>query len=169
MSSTRVFRCRPESVRDARLFVRDSLSDQAVETVEAAELMTSELVTNSIRHACTDVEVTISLDGVIRVEVSDSGGGRPVLRSPTASEPSGRGLRIVEGMSDEWGVIGGSRGKSVWFTLPSERDAHAGEPREGAGAQHAGSARRTARPAGTRPRTPRRRDTRGPSGLTRPR
>jgi signal transduction histidine kinase len=96
MISTRVFRCRPESVRDARHFVRESLSDQAAETVEAAELMTSELVTNSIRHAGADfLEVTISLDGEIRVVVSDSGGGRPVLRSPTASEPSGRGLRIV--------------------------------------------------------------------------
>jgi anti-sigma regulatory factor (Ser/Thr protein kinase) len=106
--------------------------------VEAAELMASELATNCVRHAHTGFEMTIHSDGQIRVEVRDTGEGRPKLLSPTPREVSGRGLRIVEAMSDDWGVIPASNGKAVWFTL-SQRDA----PREVASSPRSGSRQRT--------------------------
>jgi anti-sigma regulatory factor (Ser/Thr protein kinase) len=109
-------------VTAARRFVRDVLSDRPLELVDVAELMTSELATNCVRHAHTGFEMTIHSDGQIRVEVRDTGEGRPRLLDPTSREISGRGLRIVEAMSDAWGVIPASNGKAVWFTL-SQRDA----------------------------------------------
>jgi hypothetical protein len=39
------------------------------------------------------------------------------MRAPTPEEPSGRGLLIVDAMSDTWGIIPSSTGKTVWFAL----------------------------------------------------
>jgi anti-sigma regulatory factor (Ser/Thr protein kinase) len=86
---------------------------------EAVELMATELATNCVQHAQTAFELTIDHgQGQIRIEVRDTGPGRPVPRSPTPSERTGRGLRIVEAMSDSWGIDPSSRGKTVWFTVP---------------------------------------------------
>ena len=112
------FPCQPEAVTAARRFVRDALVDQPLEITQAAELMASELATNCVRHARTDFELVIRSQGQIRVEVRDTGEGRPTPLSPAAQELSGRGLLIVKAMSDAWGVIPASSGKTVWFTLP---------------------------------------------------
>jgi anti-sigma regulatory factor (Ser/Thr protein kinase) len=118
MKSTRRFRCQPESVAGARHFVRDILSDQQRGIVEAVELMTSELATNSVRHARSDFELVVHLSpDEIRVEVSDHGQGQPVPRSPTPQEQSGRGLQIVQQLAEDWGVAPSPNGKLVWFTL----------------------------------------------------
>jgi hypothetical protein len=79
--------------------------------------MVSELATNCVQHAQTDFELTIRSRDHIRVEVRDSQRRRPTLRSPTPREPSGRGLRIVEAMSEAWGITPSANGKIVWFTL----------------------------------------------------
>jgi anti-sigma regulatory factor (Ser/Thr protein kinase) len=147
VTDARRFRCQPEAVTAARRFVREVLSDRPPELVDAAELMASELATNCVRHAHTGFEMTIHSDGQIRVEVRDTGEGRPRPLSPTSREISGRGLRIVEAMSDAWGVIPTSNGKAVWFTLPQP----------GASSE-AASSRRSRHPQRTRRgvRTPRR-------------
>jgi anti-sigma regulatory factor (Ser/Thr protein kinase) len=130
MTAARRFRCQPEAVTAARGFVRDMLRDQPPETLEAAELMTSELATNCVRHANTEFEVAIYAQGPIRIEVRDTGEGRPRVLSPASQDQSGRGLMIVEAMSESWGVIPASDGKTVWFTVAhpstsSERGASA--------------------------------------------
>lgn len=126
MRKARRFNCQAESVAGARHFARDVLSDQPREIVEAAELMVSELATNSVRHANSDFELAIHLSrDEIRVELSDHGQGQPVLRSPTPREQSGRGLRIVQALSEDWGVTPSPNGKLVWFTLPLR--PHTGE------------------------------------------
>jgi len=118
MRRARRFHCQPESVAGARHFVRDILGDQPRETVEAAELMTSELATNSVRHARSDFELAVQRSrDEIRVEVSDHGRGQPVPRAPSPRERSGRGLQIVEGLAEDWGVTPSPDGKLVWFTL----------------------------------------------------
>lgn len=118
MNQTRTFLCRPESVTAVRRFVRQELRHHASEVVDAAELMACELATNCVRHAHTEFELAIDTQDPIRVEVRDSGRGRPRLRSPTSKEPSGRGLLIVEALSAQWGVTPSPPGKTVWFTLP---------------------------------------------------
>jgi anti-sigma regulatory factor (Ser/Thr protein kinase) len=119
-------------VTAARHFVREALSDQPGELADEAELMTSELATNCIRHAGTGFELTLRLQDDIRIEVRDTGGGEPTVLSPTPRDPSGRGLRIVEAMASAWGVLHAQEGKTVWFTLalpalaPGKSDAAAG-------------------------------------------
>jgi anti-sigma regulatory factor (Ser/Thr protein kinase) len=117
MSSERSFQCKPQAVTAARRWVREALSGEGPEVIDAAELMTSELTSNCVRHAGTGFEVTVRGGEEIRVEVRDSGGGQPRALSPGPEEPSGRGLMIVEAMSESWGVEHGSDGKTVWFTL----------------------------------------------------
>jgi anti-sigma regulatory factor (Ser/Thr protein kinase) len=86
--------------------------------------MTSELATNSVRHAHSDFELAILLSREeIRVEVSDRGRGQPVPRSPTPREHSGRGLQIVQELSEDWGISPSPNGKLVWFTLPARTQA----------------------------------------------
>jgi anti-sigma regulatory factor (Ser/Thr protein kinase) len=127
MRQARRFRCRAESVAGARHFVKDLLSEEPREIVEAAELMTSELATNCVRHAHSDFELAIHRSREeIRVEVSDHGQGQPVMRSPTPREQSGRGLRIVQELAEDWGITPSPNGKLVWFALPARTQT--GEP-----------------------------------------
>jgi anti-sigma regulatory factor (Ser/Thr protein kinase) len=124
VTSARRFRCRRESVSDARRFARDVIGKQPNETLDAIELMVSELATNCIQHAQSDFEIAIGVSRrEIRIEARDTGEGRPAPRSPGPTEPTGRGLRIVEAMSDSWGIIPGTRGKTVWFTLTLQPSA----------------------------------------------
>jgi anti-sigma regulatory factor (Ser/Thr protein kinase) len=107
-------------VAGARHFVKDLLSEEPREIVEAAELMTSELATNCVRHAHSDFELAIHRSREeIRVEVSDHGRGQPVMRSPAPREQSGRGLRIVQELAEDWGITPSPNGKVVWFSLPA--------------------------------------------------
>jgi hypothetical protein len=105
--------------------VREALAGEPPQVLEAAELMTSELATNCVRHAHTDFELEVDYGSEIRVEVRDTGPGHPVRRAPEPPEPSGRGLLIVEAMADSWGVVPRASGKTVWFTLTSGADADA--------------------------------------------
>jgi anti-sigma regulatory factor (Ser/Thr protein kinase) len=117
----RTFPAIPQSVHAARRFATDSLSDAPASTLDAVELMVSELATNCIRHERTNFHITIlGSAGEIRVEVTDSGTGAPRMRSPGPDEPSGRGLQIVDMLSVSWGVEPERpSGKTVWFTVPS--------------------------------------------------
>src|SRR6202012_3572815 len=111
----------PPSAHAARGFATDTLSGSPASTVEAVELMVSELATNCIRHERTSFHITIlGSTREIRVEVTDSGSGTPTMRPRGPEEPSGRGLQIVDMLSDSWGVEPEApSGKTVWFTMPS--------------------------------------------------
>jgi anti-sigma regulatory factor (Ser/Thr protein kinase) len=150
--TARRFDYEPESVTAARRFVRRVLRAYGEETIEVAELLVSELATNSIRHSRTGFELKIEIDGRIRVEVRDTGGGKPKLLHPTPLEPSGRGLGIVEALSSGWGVIDAAQGKTVWFELAptGERGGSAGRA---AGDRTADRGRRARRGADARTRS----------------
>jgi anti-sigma regulatory factor (Ser/Thr protein kinase) len=114
----RTFPNSPNSVTGARRFVLDTIRGVAREVSDSVALMVSELATNSIRHAGTGFRVRVDhTPAEVRVEVIDRGGGAPTVRSPAPTEPSGRGLRIVENFADSWGVRASPPGKVVWFTL----------------------------------------------------
>ncbi len=113
----RTFACRPAEVSAARRLVRSALDGHDAELIDAAELMTSELASNCVRHAQTDFEVRICAREEVRIEVRDRGEGSPRVLSPTPDQPSGRGLAIVEALARRWGVISKPEGKVVWFTL----------------------------------------------------
>ncbi len=119
MRDRRGFSEAPESAAAARQFVRRAVAGLPPDTVDAIELMVSELATNCIRHTQTEFELILERTPQgVRIEVADRGRGAPQMRSPTIDEPTGRGLRIVEMLSDAWGVeFAPQGGKTVWFTL----------------------------------------------------
>jgi anti-sigma regulatory factor (Ser/Thr protein kinase) len=110
---------RTHAIAQARRMIAEMLPGLEPATAEAVTLMVSELATNSVQYAGTDFTVTIErLPRRIRIAVTDAGPGEPVMRAPAATEPTGRGLRIVERLSDDWGVQhAGACGKTVWFTV----------------------------------------------------
>lgn len=95
------------------------LSGVSPDTLEAIELMVSELATNCVRHTNSGFELSITrAGGDIRVEATDGAGGTPTMRSPKPTEPSGRGLKIIDMLSQTWGVEDRSgKGKTVWFMV----------------------------------------------------
>ena len=108
-----------ESISAARRFVTGIISDVPVEVRESVAVMVSELSTNALVHAasCFDVVVDRSASAVT-VAVTDWGEGSPELQSPNSTEPHGRGLRIVEALADQWGIIATSdEAKTIWFRL----------------------------------------------------
>ncbi|MBV8944743.1 MAG: ATP-binding protein [Solirubrobacterales bacterium] len=129
MRDTRTFPHEPESVPAARRFATSVLRGASAHTLEAVELMVSELATNCIRHTNSEFDLTIIRNGSdIRVEATDWAGGTPAMRSPKPTDASGRGLKIVDTLSARWGVAPrASAGKTVWFMI-SDAGAPAGEP-----------------------------------------
>ena len=111
----------PSSVPAARWMVGGSLEPGDDEQV--ALLLTSELSANAVQHARTPFTVGIRHDdGKLTVEVHDHDPTPPVMAPADPSSPRGRGLRIVDALSQEWGVtMLQDDGKTVWFRLaPTE-------------------------------------------------
>jgi anti-sigma regulatory factor (Ser/Thr protein kinase) len=76
----------------------------------------SELVTNAMVHAHSAPRVRVIVRRTrIRVEVGDHDPALPVMPAPDLMATSGRGLRIVDRLSLDWGVISENGGKVVWF------------------------------------------------------
>ena len=109
-----------QSPSTARHFVAEMLRRWELDsTVESAELLISELVTNAVVHAGTDVQIVIEAsDGTVHVEVIDLNRRPPVARlTPYDDLQTGRGLTLLESVASDWGVNALERGKSVWFEL----------------------------------------------------
>ena len=120
MSTDRTFSNTPGAPSAARRFVAGLLADVPSEISDEIAIMVSELATNCVRHTVTDFTVSVEkTPSEVRIEVTDTGGGTPEPRSPEMSEPSGRGLRIVQELSDSFGVraLPSPPGKTVWFVV----------------------------------------------------
>ena len=110
----------------ARRFVGDMLKRWRFDSaIEPAQLLTSELVTNAVLHAGTEVQVVLEAhDRTVHVEVIDLTKRPPVARfTPYDDLQTGRGLTLLESMATAWGVDPLERGKSVWFDLDATREA----------------------------------------------
>ena len=79
-------------------------------------LVASELVTNAVRHARTEIVVNVECrEDSIYLEVRDGAEARPRIREASDEAPGGLGLPIVEALASSWGVsVGGGAGKAVW-------------------------------------------------------
>ncbi|MCG6493010.1 SpoIIE family protein phosphatase [Kitasatospora sp. A2-31] len=116
-------------IAEVRAELRDALRRWGVaELIDTAELLSSELVTNAIRHTDRDAMFTARLyreadgDGEggrarLRVEVEDESDLWPTRRTPGEQASSGRGLMLVEALADGWGVEPRGSGKRMWFEL----------------------------------------------------
>ena len=110
----------PDSARQARRFVAEVLTDARADTLrDVATLLTSELVTNGIVHAHTELRVVVDVtERYVRVEVVDGNPNLPARRDYDESAMTGRGMEMVELLSHEFGAepLEGD-GKRVWFRL----------------------------------------------------
>jgi hypothetical protein len=87
--------------------------------VDAAVLLTSELVTNAVRAAAGGT-VTLAIRcarGRLRVEVHDRSPAPPVPAAAPADAEAGRGLVLVDALSADWGFYRTPAGKVVYFAL----------------------------------------------------
>ncbi|MET8143165.1 ATP-binding protein [Sphaerisporangium sp. NPDC005288] len=115
----------PESVSQAREFVRAKLGE-AHPAIDDVTLLVSEVVTNSILHSDSGNggKVTLAIadrHDLVHVDVVDAGGGSaPRVCGETLGE-GGRGLMLVELISQRWDVCEGGAGRTVWFEVRYER------------------------------------------------
>ncbi len=110
---------RPESAGEARRAVASLLGrSQLDELVETTLLLTSEVVTNAILHARTNLVLVVVVEPPrVRVEVSDTAERYPEMRGVDEEDTSGRGLMLVDMLSTAWGVRAVDGGKCVWFEV----------------------------------------------------
>jgi anti-sigma regulatory factor (Ser/Thr protein kinase) len=95
---------------------------------DVAVLLTSELVTNAIRHEVTGI-VMLAITcpcGQLRVDVHDTSRALPMLVDAPVDAETGRGLMLVTTLSAEWGFYRTPAGKAVYFTLAFQPDAAEG-------------------------------------------
>lgn len=125
----------PDSARQARRFVGDVLTTAGIDDDrrDTAVLLTSELVTNGIVHALTELQVTVeATQSWIRVEVVDGNPNLPRRRDYDDEAMTGRGLEMLELLADELGMQPlADEGKRVWFRLgaaPTDRDVEPPPP-----------------------------------------
>jgi DNA-binding NarL/FixJ family response regulator len=114
-----------QSAGRARSFVDETLRRwDCGDQLDAVTLLVSEVVTNAIVHAGTEVEVSVQLTpSAVRIEVIDLESALPVARDAADDETSGRGLALVEALASAWGVEARPGGKVVWFEVPRLDDA----------------------------------------------
>jgi hypothetical protein len=123
----------PQSARAARRLTRNTLRDWGLAFLaEDAETIVGEFVANAVTHATTPGEPQLPRKqaaealglrlfrrtGEVICAVLDPSDSAPVLKAPGSVEESGRGLQMVDALSDVWGwspVAG--RGKAVWAIL----------------------------------------------------
>jgi anti-sigma regulatory factor (Ser/Thr protein kinase) len=123
----------------ARFVVADFLSDRlSTRMVETAQLIISELVSNSLRHNTAPVDqavvVRVASDRETwRLEVEDPGGDGVLAPDPERAAAGRLGMNLVQSLSECWGVEHATeRGTRAWAYLP--RGPLAADRREAAGA-----------------------------------
>jgi anti-sigma regulatory factor (Ser/Thr protein kinase) len=112
----------------ARSFVRSALrpTDVDDDTIDTALLLTSELTTNAVLHARSDIDVTVRLlDKCLRIEIADENTRLPTPTFASVDALSGRGLNLVQAAATSWGIDSHDDGKIVWFELGNQPTSQA--------------------------------------------
>jgi anti-sigma regulatory factor (Ser/Thr protein kinase) len=114
----------PAAAAEARRHVQAAIETWGVSADPyVAALLTSELVTNAVRHAGGPAKLFVTCScGQLSVYVHDRS---PELVAPldtSVDAEDGRGLMLVASLATRWGCYRTSAGKAVYFTLPLEPD-----------------------------------------------
>jgi phosphoserine phosphatase RsbU/P len=116
----------------ARALVRAALIEADLSVlIDEALLLTTELSTNGVQHAGTDIDLEIiATEGGVTVTVTDYGTGRAAVSpSPTGELlERGRGLLLVDHFAASWGTTHNAKSKVVWFRLVPPGLADPDEP-----------------------------------------
>jgi anti-sigma regulatory factor (Ser/Thr protein kinase) len=119
----------PEAPRIARKLARDACAAWDMpELLHPSRLVISELVTNAVEHARTEMTVVVSRRGrCLHLSVSDRVAHPPRPVEPARPRPGlplderGRGLQTVSATAAAWGSLPTRTGKMVWATLRAPR------------------------------------------------
>jgi anti-sigma regulatory factor (Ser/Thr protein kinase) len=125
-------RAGPAAAAEARCQVQAAIFAWGLPVdASVAVLLTSELVTNAIRHQAggTATLVVTCAGGQLRVDVHDTSSAVPVLMDAPAEAEAGRGLMLVASLATDWGYYRTPAGKVVYFTLALRADAEEGSGR----------------------------------------
>jgi anti-sigma regulatory factor (Ser/Thr protein kinase) len=123
----------PRSAGLARRFLREHLTDWGIPdaVTDTAQLCVSELVNNVIMHAEASSELALHLqDDVLTVVLRDRGGShgaKAPARPATVTDDdelvvAGRGLVLVDALTDRWGTERDGVGTTAWFVLELDED-----------------------------------------------
>jgi anti-sigma regulatory factor (Ser/Thr protein kinase) len=115
----------PSSVAAARRFIEARAAAWSFPRPAGEQLVLigSELVTNAVLHARTELTLTIELRGDrVRISVKDRSQAPATLRHYRADALTGRGLGVVAALSDRWGISAAADGKVVWAELAADGD-----------------------------------------------
>jgi len=111
----------PEQVSAARAFVWQVLGSRHP-GAERVALLTSELVTNSVRHSnsrmpggTVTVTLRVAADRILVEVVDDGGATAPTLRRDDDLAETGRGLRLVDTYSITWDYHRSAAHTVTWF------------------------------------------------------
>ena len=115
----------PEAPSMARNLVTDAcLAWHLVELLHPSRLVMSELVTNAVEHARTEMTVVVGRRGAgLHLSVADGVAAPPHFRKPGRVHPDrplddrGKGLHVVANHAIAWGCLPTSTGKVVWATM----------------------------------------------------
>lgn len=110
------------SVPAARSCLAERLAHLPRDLVDDALLVLSELLGNAVRHTVASaghLEVRWSATPcAVRLEVVDGGGGEPRVSDRGEGAVSGRGMAIVEALSQSWGTTALDDGRrAVWSRI----------------------------------------------------
>lgn len=122
MHLSRTFERKAAAVSRARLFVADALARAGRESTDDVMLVTSELVSNAVKHGADPVEVHLQLDDeALHLEVHDAGGAEvDVPPMPGSGALGGRGLPLVAAVARSCGARLDHRGHTmVWADFPA--------------------------------------------------
>ncbi len=117
---SRVLQPEARAPAQSRQFVAGALTRWGMAALsDTAVLLTSELVTNAIVHAQTEVTVTIRREDreCVTISVQDGSSVRPRRASHTEDAATGRGLGILDTLANTWTVYPIDSGKVVTFSL----------------------------------------------------
>ena len=115
----------PAAAGRARALIAEACRDWHLEHLRGpATLVVSELVSNAVQHAGTDLEVTVALRrDHLHLSVRDGDPRTPVRpdADPDPAHPAvrGRGIHLVEVYASAWGTHATGDGKTVWATMPA--------------------------------------------------
>lgn len=113
----------PQSAGHARRLVTEALAHWGKDEHSTwANLVATELVTNAILHARTTIDLVLTLDACLRLEVHDHDPRPAVLLEGSPLSSAGRGLKLVAAASNRWGSTPTPRGKTVWAEVDDAWD-----------------------------------------------
>jgi anti-sigma regulatory factor (Ser/Thr protein kinase) len=114
--------CDLEAPRRARAFLQRFICADVADRSDEAQLLVSELVTNAVRHGSPPLTLELDCNNVTGLEVRVTDGSKNLPVKTEAAElnalmESGRGVQLVDLLSDDWNIEPRDNGKTVWFAL----------------------------------------------------